>query len=105
MAKSPAQLAREIQETLSRKTEAEDGEVRAVDPRCVHGAVWNACGECTCTAWCEDCGARIVLDEPIHPEKSATCESCVERTIGNRKARRVRGEASIRDMRQEPRGR
>jgi hypothetical protein len=70
MTKSAAQL------------DVEDDEARRTpDPRCLHGAVWNTCDTCACTAWCDDCGERLVLDEPLHQRESVTCESCVDRMI------------------------
>jgi hypothetical protein len=31
------------------------------------------------SAWCEDCGAYVELDEPLHPRETVTCTECVDR--------------------------
>jgi hypothetical protein len=51
-------------------------------PRCLHGEPWKTCRACSWAAWCEDCGAKVALDEPPHPRETVTCEACVDRMIG-----------------------
>jgi len=52
------------------------------EPRCLHGEPWKTCAACACQAWCEDCHARIELDDPPHPRETLTCNACVDRMIG-----------------------
>lgn len=51
--------------------------------RCQPDLILDQCDACARTAWCADCGQRLFLDEPLHPCESVTCESCVDRMIGN----------------------
>lgn len=51
-------------------------------PRCLHGTIWNVCDTCARMTWCEDCGAKIELDKPLHPRETITCERCVDRVVG-----------------------